>query len=49
MMAMSSVLYAHPLILIPMELFDSQHRAPFPELVDPVVQGGLGHNDHVWP
>ena len=38
---------AHPLFLGPMELDNPQHRAPLPELVDPVVQSGLGHNDHV--
>ena len=30
-----------------MELDDAQDRAPLPELVHPVVQGGLGHDDHV--
>ncbi len=38
---------AHPLILVAMELDNSENRAPLPELVHPVVQGGLGHNDHV--
>jgi len=29
--------------------FDSPNDgAPLPELIDPIVQGGLGHNDHVW-
>lgn len=30
-----------------MKLDDTQHWAPFPELVDPVVQSGLWHDDHV--
>ena len=38
---------AHPLILIAMELDNPEDRAPLPKLIHPVVQGGLGHNDHV--
>lgn len=30
-----------------MELDSSDDRAPFLELIDPVVQGGLGDDDHV--
>lgn len=39
----------HPLFLGTMELDNTQHWAPLPELIDPVVQCGLGHNDHVGP
>ena len=38
---------AYPLILVAMELDHTQNGAPLSELVHPVVQGGLGHNDHV--
>jgi len=35
------------LILVAMELDNPEDWAPLPELIHPVVQGGLGHNDHV--
>ena len=35
------------LILGAMELDNPEDWAPLPELVHPVVRGGLGHNDHV--
>ena len=39
----------HPLFLGAMEFDSPDDGAPLPELVDPVVQGGLGHDDHVGP
>ncbi len=38
---------AYSLILVAMELDGTDARAPLAKLVDPVVQSGLGHNDHV--
>lgn len=32
-----------------MEFDGADDGAPLAELVDPVVQGGLGHDDHVGP
>lgn len=40
---------AYPLLLVAMKLDNSQNGAPLPELIDPVVKGGLGHNHHVGP
>jgi hypothetical protein len=40
-------LVSHPLLLVAMELDRAQHRAPLAELVHPVVQRGLRHDDHV--
>lgn len=37
----------HPLFLIAMELDSPDDRAPLLELVDPVVQRGLGDDNHV--
>lgn len=39
----------HPLVLIAMELDGPQAGAPLAELIHPVVQRGLGHNNQVWP
>lgn len=39
---------AYALFLGAMEFDSPDDGAPPPELIDPVVQGGLGHNDHVW-
>ena len=45
----ANVRNTYPLLLVAMELDDTEDRAPLPKLIDPVVKGGLGHNDHVWP
>ena len=43
------MMLTHPLFLGAVELDSPDDGAPLPELVDPVVQGGLGHDDHVGP
>lgn len=40
---------AHPLLRVAVELDRLDDGAPAPELVQPVVQRGLGHDDHVRP
>lgn len=38
----------YPLFLGAMKFDSPDGWAPLTELIDPIVQGGLGHNDHVW-